>query len=215
MAKYYKNTLLIALLSAGVLLFYYTSSQRHHVPRYPAGLHGVYLSLPASPPVFHLTDHTGKPFTSANLKGHWTLVFFGFSHCAMVCPVTLAALREMYETLQLALGVAKLPQIVFVSIDPERDTLQRLNEYISAFHPRFIGARADRQETESLMRQLRVVSMKMQMEDDAGRYSFDHSSDIFVFNPAGQLQAYLTYPHQAKQLVKDYQSILTVSADLT
>ncbi|RDI43361.1 hypothetical protein C8D86_11117 [Aquicella lusitana] len=76
MAKYYKNTLLIALLSAGVLLFYYTFSQRHHVPRYPAGLHGVYLSLPASPPVFHLTDHTGKPFTSTNLKGHWTLVFF-------------------------------------------------------------------------------------------------------------------------------------------
>lgn len=158
---------------------------------------------------FHFTDNSGKIFSKENLKGHWSLVFFGFTNCAMVCPTTMAALNGMYQSLQKKLPRNELPQIVFISIDPERDTVERLNEFIHAYNSHFIGARADRTETEILMKQLHIVSAKMQADGKTNdRYMLDHTSDIFVFNPDAKLQALLSYPHQAEQLIKNYKSII-------
>lgn len=175
-------------------------------------INGVYLSTPTAINDFHLTDHLGNTFTKANLQGQWTLLFFGFTNCGMVCPTTMAALNGMYKTLQAQLPPNELPKIVFVSIDPERDTVKRLNEFINAYNPSFIGARASIEDTETLMKQFHIVSAKMQADGPGkARYTLDHTAEIFVVNPEAKLQASLAFPAHADQLVNDYKSILISS----
>jgi protein SCO1/2 len=167
---------------------------------------GVYLPQPRTDIMdFKLTDNHGKPFTRDNLKGHWTMMFFGFTNCGLVCPTTLAALRDMYKTLQKTLPADQLPQVVMVSVDPERDTVKRMNDYVTSFDPHFIGARADIDETVQLEKNLHIAAAKIESN---GHYTINHSAEILLFNPLGQLQAFLTYPHHAPQMVKDYQDIL-------
>lgn len=155
---------------------------------------------------FQLTDDLGKEFTEKNLQGRWTLMFFGFTHCGMVCPATMSALNTMYQTLQKTLPKDELPQVVFVSIDTQRDTVKRLHEFIQAYNTHFIGVRAEKSETEKLMQQLHIISAKMQAKN--GNYTLDHTADIFVFNPNGELHSTLAYPHRADQLGKDYKNAM-------
>lgn len=158
---------------------------------------------------FKLTDNHGKPFTNENLQGHWTMMFFGFTNCGMVCPTTMAALSDMYKTLQTELTAEQLPQVVMVSVDPDRDSVARMNEYVTAFNPIFVGARGEISETIQLENQLHIAAAKMET-DDKGKdhYTINHSAEILLFNPKGQLQAYLSYPHEAQQMAKDYKTIL-------
>ncbi|MHB1947483.1 MAG: SCO family protein [Gammaproteobacteria bacterium] len=172
-------------------------------------VNGVILPEGKAVSEFQLTDNTGKTFTKANLQGHWTLLFFGFTNCAMVCPTTMAALNDMYKALQQQLPDNKLPQVVLVSVDPDRDTVERLNEYVTSFNPHFIGTRTDAEKTEALKKQFHIAAVKLQA-DGKGKdhYTVNHTAEILVINPKGELQAYLSYPHTADQLVKDYKSLL-------
>lgn len=170
---------------------------------------GVYLPQPTQITDFTLTDNHGKPFSKENMKGHWTMLFFGFTNCGMVCPATMAALNNMYKILQKDLPKDQLPQVVLISVDPDRDTVARLNDYVNAFNPSFTGARGDMNMTQALEKQLHIVAEKMQA-DGAGKnhYTINHSAEIMLFNPNVQLQAFLSYPHQAEQMAKDYKLII-------
>jgi protein SCO1/2 len=159
---------------------------------------------------FHLTDSSGKAFSKENLKGHWTMMFFGFTNCGLVCPTTMSALNKMYQTLQTVLPEDKLPQVVMVSVDPERDTVTKMKNYVSAFNSHFMGIRGDMTETTALERQFHIVAVKTQTGKGKNQYYYDHSAEILVFNPEGKLQAYMSYPHKPEEMVKDYQSILTI-----
>ncbi len=170
---------------------------------------GVYLTKPTTINDFNLTDNAGQAFTKASLKDHWTLMFFGFTNCGMICPTTMAALNQMYQTLSKDLPPDKMPQVVMVSVDPDRDTVERMNEYVTAFNPHFIGVRAEMPEVDKLKAQLHIVSAKMQVGENKNQYTINHSAEIMVFNPQGQLQAYLSFPHKAEQLVKDYKFMLS------
>lgn len=175
----------------------------------PLKINGFYLPVETEIQDFKLTDNHGKSFTKKNLLGQWTLVFFGFTNCPMVCPATLGALDEMYQSLKNKLSTDQLPRIVFISVDPKRDTIERLNEYINGFNPCFIGARADINETQALMKQLRIIALRVEANGGGkDRYTINHSSEVLVFNPHGKLQAYLSYPHDAQEMSKDYQLIL-------
>lgn len=159
---------------------------------------------------FNLTDHHGNAFTKANLNGHWTMLFFGFTNCGYVCPTTLSALNKMYKDLEGDLKSDQLPQVVLVSVDPERDSVSRMNEYISAFNSNFIGVRGSQGETDAFAHQLHISAVKMQSEGEGNdHYMINHSAEILLINPQGQVQAYLSYPHKAEQMVKDYKTILT------
>lgn len=172
-------------------------------------INGVYLSQPQLIKDFHLTDQHGQPFSLANLKGHWTLLFFGFTNCGSVCPTTLAALNKMYPQLQKDLAAAQIPQIVMVSVDPQRDTVARMNDYINAFNKDFIGIRGSAAETTQLERQLHVLAERVQGADaNKDHYSVNHTAEIMVINPNGGIQAYLSYPHEAEQMATDYRRIL-------
>ncbi len=185
---------------------------RHQIQPRDVKIDGVYLTETRDINNFQLTDNNGKPFTKDNLKGHWTMMFFGFTNCATVCPTTMSALNQMYQMLQRELPDKKLPQIVLVSVDPERDTVERMNDYVSAFNSHFIGARANLAETMALQKQLHIAAAKMQAEGQGkDHYTINHSAEVMLFNPDAKLQAYMSYPHQPEQMVKDYKLILSAS----
>ncbi len=170
---------------------------------------GVFLASAQPINDFHLTDNHGKPFNKDSLMGHWTLMFFGFTNCPMVCPTTMSALNDMYQQLKKELPPEQLPRVVMISVDPDRDTRKRMHAYVTAFNPAFIGARADIKETILLEKQLHIAAAKMQVDGQGkNQYTINHSTDILLVNPKGELQAYLAFPHKADQMVKDYQLIV-------
>ncbi|MES2217831.1 MAG: SCO family protein [Pseudomonadota bacterium] len=170
---------------------------------------GLYLPAALDIANFQLTDNSGKPFSNANLKGHWTMMFFGFTNCGMVCPTTMAALNSMYQTLQQQLPERLVPNVVMVSVDPERDSVERMNAYVTTFNQKFIGARAELPQITALEKELHLVAIKMQAGDNQNQYTINHSAEIMVFNPDGKLQAFMSYPHVAEQMITDYKNILT------
>lgn len=196
------------VISAAALYF----GVLHH-PAAKVEIDGVMLPQTKATENFNLTDNHGKSFTQENLKGHWTMVFFGFTNCGMVCPTTMAALSDMYKSLGNDLSANQLPQVVMVSVDPDRDSVQRMNDYVAAFNPSFIGIRGGIGETITLENQLHIAAAKIQT-DEKGKdhYTINHSAEILLFNPKGELQAYLSYPHEARQMAKDYKTILAAYA---
>lgn len=196
----------ILLVAAFVIYF---GMLRHPVTKAALKIDGVVLPEAQSAPHFQLTDHLGKPFTEENLKGRWTMVFFGFTNCGMVCPTTMAALNDMYQDLKKDLPDNKLPRIVMISVDPDRDSVKKMKDYVNSFNPDFIGARADITETVVLEKQLHIAAAKMQADGEGkNHYTINHTADVLLFNPNAQLQAFLAYPHQAKQMANDYKLIL-------
>lgn len=156
-----------------------------------------------------------QPFTNANLKGKWTLMFFGFTNCPMLCPTTMAQLGNAYQQWQ-ANKVNPLPQVVFVSVDPERDTAQKVKTFATTFNPNFIGVRTDDMNTLGQMtHEMDVMFEKVAQpasvtgdKDSKSNYTINHSGDILVINPQGQFTAILTMPHETKDIVADYQTIV-------
>lgn len=168
---------------------------------------GVFYSWPNRND-FQLQDYQGREFSTRNLKGHWTLMFFGFTQCPMMCPLTMSALQEMYRNLEQEMPREQLPQVVLVTLDPERDSLERLREYVQAFNPRFIGLRGDKAQTVALMRKFHVIAVKMQADGGSDRYTLNHGGEILVFNPEGKMTASWAYPHTAKVLVREYKNVV-------
>jgi protein SCO1 len=157
-----------------------------------------------------LIDHQGRSFGRANLRGHWSILFFGYTNCPDFCPTTLATLAALEKRLREA-SAAQLPQVVFVSVDVKRDTPAQLAKYVPYFDPNFIGiTAADQPAIESFAKQWGVAVM-VQPEKD-GNYSVDHSGSIFVIDPSGQLAAVLTGPFSVNALQSDFQRIVAAHA---
>jgi len=201
--------LLVAVISA--YFIYVSISDKQPVTYIPkeVKINGVFLGESKNIQDFQLTDHKGKPFSKDNLIGHWTMMFFGFTNCGYVCPTTMSELNKMYHQLKSELPSDKLPQIVLVTVDPERDSMSKMYNYINAFNADFIGARAELKETEALEKQLHITAVKIQADNKANdQYMINHSAEILLFNPKGQVQAYLSFPPKSDQLVNDYKTIL-------
>jgi protein SCO1/2 len=136
-------------------------------------------------PDFQLVDHNKQGFTSENLIGHWSLVFVGYTYCPDICPTTLAELKDVYPELQ------KIPsdfpiQVVLLSVDPKRDTPERLNEYINFFHPDFIAVSGEHAQLFPLVRAMGMM-YSMSESTDNPNYLVDHSSSVVVVNPKAQV----------------------------
>jgi protein SCO1/2 len=150
------------------------------------------LAQPEPLPAFSLAGHDGKPFDNAALRGRWTFLFFGFTHCPDVCPTTLAVFAEAFPKLE---GNARF---VLVSVDPERDTPEALAKYLAAFHPAFLGATGD---IAALAESLGVVYAKVP-GPAPGSYSVDHSSSVLLVDPQGRFYGVLAAPHVAANIVQ-------------
>jgi protein SCO1/2 len=205
------TVILSVLIGVAAVAMYFAVSHKRE-PVTVAQIDGVFLPTPKDISDFKLTDNAGQAFTKESLKGHWTLMFFGFTNCGMVCPTTMSALNKMYTTLAMDVPRDQMPQVVMVSVDPDRDSVQRMNEYVTSFNPHFIGARAQMPQIESLEKELHLVAVKMDVEGQGkDNYTINHSAEILVFNPNGQLQAFMSSPHKPEQMVKDVKSMLMTS----
>jgi len=174
---------------------------------------GTYLTLEQAPPDFSLIDQQGRGFGSANLRGHWSLLFFGYTNCPDFCPTTLTTLAAMQKRLRAAKAPV-LPQVIFVSVDAKRDTPAQMAKYVPYFDPEFIGLTApDQPGIEAVAKKL-GVSVIIQPASD-GSYTVDHSGAIFVFNPDGRLTAILSGPFSVEALQGDFQRIVAARGVLS
>jgi protein SCO1 len=154
---------------------------------------------------FSLIDQQGRNFGRANLRGHWSIMFFGYTNCPDFCPATLGTLAAVQKQLRQQKG-AVLPQVLFVSVDAKRDTPAQLAKYVPYFDPSFIGlTAADQPSIEEVARKLGVAVVITPLQD--GNYSVDHSGALFVLDPEGRLAALLTGPFTVQALVGDWQRI--------
>jgi protein SCO1 len=176
------------------------------VPAAPVELtDGTYFSPPRALPDFSLIDHRGQKFAPENLRGHWSLMFFGYTNCPDFCPATLATLALVEKRLRA--GGAVRPQVIFMSVDAKRDTPAQLAKYVPYFDPEFIGLTAADQPTiETLARKLGVAVIIEPKPD--GSYAVDHSDAIFVLDPGGMLAAILTGPFTVDGLLTDFGRIV-------
>lgn len=170
--------------------------------------HGTLLEEPRDIASFELTGTDKRPFDNQSLKNNWTMVFFGFTSCGYLCPTTMAELAKTYRILEQD-GVKPLPRIVMISIDPERDTLEKLKQYSTSFNPNFSGARGDEATVKNMTHEMGVAYIKVTTTStDPENYDIQHSGAVMLFNPEGQLTAFFTTPHQADLLAKDYQLLV-------
>ena len=155
---------------------------------------------------FLLTDHKGEPFSNAELQRHWTFIFFGYTHCPDVCPTTLATLNQAARLLQKD-QPEHAPRFVFVSVDPERDSLERLADYIPYFNANFLGVTGEQTALQKLTGQLGVLYRKVTEEPAASSYLMDHSASVVLTDPQGRLNALFGAPHDAESIAHDFQAI--------
>jgi protein SCO1/2 len=156
-------------------------------------------------PAFSLLDHNGSAIDQGAFVGNWDLVFFGFTHCPDICPMTLQVLAEARGQLA-ADGFDPLPRIVLVSVDPERDTPEQLGSYIGYFGDGNLGITGDLEEIRKLTGGLGIWFEKSGTGDD---YSVDHSAAVLVIDPAGQLRALFSAPHKAENYVHDLPIVMS------
>ena len=158
------------------------------------------------PEDFRLTDQDGRPLDAARLRGKWTFVFFGFTHCPDVCPTTLTVMARLKK--MLAAGPDPAPvQMLFVSVDPKRDTPEVLKRYVTFFDPEFLGATAPMERLVPLTRSLGILFTYNNQGRDDGGYTVDHSAQILLFSPEAQWVAVFGTPHVAARMARTFQQI--------
>ncbi len=155
-------------------------------------------------PEFELTTTDGQAFGRESFSDRYSLVFFGFTNCPDICPLTLAALAEAFEELESA--GAELPEVVFVSVDPNRDTPAQIASYLGAFDTRFHGLRGDRARLDPLLRALGVTVMT-HASADGGSYSMTHNGTIYVVGPEAGVIATLADSLGAAEIATDFRRI--------
>lgn len=175
-----------------------------------ANLQVTLLQTPRQIEQFQLIDNKNMPFTNENLANHWTIMFFGYTNCPDICPIIMAELKKMDINLKES-KVTDLPQVIMVSVDPERDTPEILNQYVKLFDDSFIGATADPAQIEQLSKELGIAYMKVDPAHDHNHddmdYHIDHSGTIVLFNPDGNVVGYFTMPIDGDTLAHDFQVI--------
>jgi protein SCO1/2 len=168
----------------------------------PPAIQGAILAQPRALQNVQLKSVDDTVFDLKDFKGQWSLVFFGYTNCPDVCPTTLNVLNQV-DKLMEEQGLAP-PRIIFISIDPQRDRLDLIDQYVKYFNKRFIGITGDQQNLASISRQMSVVYAKAPGTDGSmseDNYLMDHSSSLVLLNPEAQVQALLTSPHTPMQII--------------
>ena len=156
---------------------------------------------------FRLTDHNGQVRTLADFKGKVVAVFFGYVHCPDVCPTTLS---DFAAALQQLGPLAERVQVIFVTVDPQRDTPELLKQFVPAFNPGFLGMYADAETLKQLAKEYKVVYQKTSVKG-ADDYLIDHSAGTYVYDPQGNLRLLMPYGSSADAIAQDLKTLLAPS----
>ena len=153
---------------------------------------------------FSLTDQSGKQRTLEDFRGKVVLVFFGFTHCPDVCPTTLAEMAGIMK----ALGPeAERLQVVFITLDPERDTPELLASFVPSFHPSFVGLTGDQATIDKVAKDFKVFAQKVPGKDGKS-YTIDHTAGSYVFDPQGRIRLFVRHGQQGDGLLNDLKQLL-------
>lgn len=183
--------------------FYISVKQSQHTTQANPGIEGLFWPNPIQINAFSMLDQNGDSFTQEQLRGKWSFIFFGYTHCPDVCPVTMSVMADVYK--QLAPEHDNI-QVIFASVDPERDTTEKLSAYVSYFNEHFIGLGGNTDMVNSLTKQI-SIAYYLNKEDNADNYLVDHSASIFLFDPKARLVGKLSAPHQKDTIIKQFKSI--------
>lgn len=153
----------------------------------------ILLPTPKALGEVNFTDHNGQQFGLSQLQGQWSILFFGFTNCPDICPTTMQTLKQVKHDVAHA-GAWHNFRVVMVSVDPERDTTERLKSYVPFFDPKFIGIRASVEHTTAFAKNLGILFFKSKQQA-SGAYDVDHGAAIILINPEGQYAGVMTAPH--------------------
>jgi protein SCO1 len=156
---------------------------------------------------FNLADHTGTIRSLTDFKGKVIVLFFGYTHCPDVCPTTMGDIATAMK--KLGKDAARV-QVLFVTVDPERDTPSVLKEYLSVFNPTFLGLSGDAQATRAIADEFKVVYQK-QADEPVGQHSVDHSIGTYIFDPSGKLRLYVNNGKGGDVFAHDIAELLRTS----
>lgn len=167
---------------------------------------GTLLDPPTPLPDFELTATNGEPFRLSDMKGDITIIYFGYTFCPDVCPLTLADVRKALAGLDEA--DRERVHVVFISVDPERDTPEALARYLSAFDPTFIGLTDDYEKVETVMKDYGAFAQKEEVEDSAAGYLVSHTARLFLVNPQRELTLLYSFGFTSEDLRDDLNHLL-------
>ena len=170
----------------------------------PAPARATLLSEPAALPAVSLIDKTGRGFSTEDLRGEFSLLFFGFTHCPDICPITLSVLANVHR--DWSTPHVDAPEVVFVSVDPGRDDPTRIAEYLEVFDPGFRGVTGPREAMDPWLRAL-GVTVHIQRQPEGEPYNVTHNSTIYVVGPKAELLAVFSEPHDAGIIAADFLKI--------
>jgi len=157
---------------------------------------------------FKLIDHQHRLFGPENLKGQWSLIFFGFTACPDVCPTTLSLLKQVKD--QLNPEISEQVKFIMVSVDPARDTAEVLSKYMPYFDAEFVGVTGEFLDIKRLSTQLNAAFVKVKQGPEIDNYSVDHSTNIALINPYGDYHGFIKAPLDTGRIKLTLQSVITM-----
>jgi len=199
---HYKIISIIVFICAALFASLFVFHQNNKPKKVLTSSDGVSLfSVARDLKPFELQDHHKNIFSEKQLRDHWTLIFFGFTHCSDVCPITLDMLKHSYNDLK---KITPNIQIVFVSLDPERDSTQTISQYMQQYNPEFIGTTAKLSDLRKLQSQFGIYSERDQIKSNHD-YQIKHSSSIILVNNQGKWAGLFKFGMNSKQFIEAYQ----------
>lgn len=197
--------LLVALATGAGLMAAEHVFDRERAPASAPPMQTVRLMpQPRALPDFALQQSDRTQLLPGELRGHWTVVFIGFTFCPDICPTTLAELAQAQNRWG-TLPESTRPRVLFVSVDPERDSIEKIGEYAHAFHKDTLAATADLPALQAFTKSLSLVFVKKPLGDDApaDQYTIDHSAMLVLLDPQGRMAGIIRPPFQPKAIAED------------
>ncbi len=157
-------------------------------------------------PAFSLVGKDGKAVDESLFDDHWTMTFFGYTHCPDVCPITLQVMKEVVTELESE--QIDPMQVAFFTVDPKRDTHERMNEYVGFFDEDFRGISGELTDVLDFTRGLGIVAAFTANDDNPENYLVDHTASMLLIDPQGRVRAKFRPPHEASSILADYREIM-------
>lgn len=200
------NTLLIiivALLSIGVGIWVSQLAVNKKPAPIPQDLSATLLDKSKPLTNFELIDHNSEAFNLKSLKGNWSFLFFGYTHCPDVCPLALQVMRSVWKTPALQKNIETNLKMVFISVDPDRDKPALLKSYVQYYNPSFIGVTGPADEIDKLTTQIGIL-YGFDEPNENGDYNVMHSGQIILIDPQGNMRAVFSPPLTPKSITDDF-----------
>lgn len=153
---------------------------------------------------FALTSHQGEPVSLSTYAGKVVVLFFGYTHCPDICPTTMS---DLAKTMNLLGADANRVQVLFVTLDPERDSVEVLRQYVPEFHPHFVGLTGSKQQIQTVANTYKVF-VQQQAPNAQHQYTIDHSAGAYVYDKQGHVRLYFKYGQSAQDMAHDLQLLL-------